>query len=617
MAMFDPDGFQHPMNSWDSARGSYYKSWWGSEWGGTYRMLEFTPEPIKYNDPAKLVVKNADGTVTVDGKLDESDWNGAPSLLFGNGAHLKKQGGDLTGTGGFDIKGSFDVGGTTYHVPNTDSSWLRVKFLRKGTDLFIGMQSNDKSICKFDWEGDGLFVKIKNSAGEDKEYKLYWQNIEANKDTIRYEEQVLNSGNGAGFLLTGSTVNDTTNVDNGYSAEMRVKLSSLGYTGAVGSVQLSMAMFDPDGFQHPMNSWDSARGSYYKSWWGSEWGGTYRTLEFISPYDNPDTIVANIASSVMTLDGRLNESDWTTANTLIFGPSNAPKTGNEKTVTGSVDVKKNFDVGGVFYSLPYKDTSFTKVKFLAKGNDLYIGIQSPDKSICKFDWEGDGLFMKIKNSAGEDKEYKLYWQNIDANKDTIRYEEQVLNSGAGAGFLVSGSTVNDTTNVDNGYTAELRVRLNTLGFAPTSNPVKLTVAMAIFDPDGFQHPMAPWDSARGSYFKSWWGSEWGGVYKTIAFPKTTGVGDAGELPLTFALNQNYPNPFNPSTTIRYSVPVATPVVLKIYNMIGQEVSTLVNSEHKPGNYDVKFDAGRFASGIYIYRIQAGSFVETKKMMLIK
>jgi len=319
----------------------------------------------------------------------------------------------------------------------------------------------------------------------------------------------------------------------------------------------------------------------------------------------------------MTLDGKLDESEWATANTLIFGPSNAPKTGTEKTVTGSVDVKKNFDVGGVFYQLPYKDTSFTKVKFLAKGNDLYIGIQSPDKSICKFDWEGDGLFIKVKNSVGEDKEYKLYWQNTGPNKDTIRYEEQVLNSGAGAGFLVAGSSVNDTTNVDNGYSAELKVKLNSLGFAPTSNKVDLTVSMAVFDPDGFQHPMAAWDSARGSYFKSWWGSEWGGVYKTIAFPKTTGVGDAGEMPLTFALNQNYPNPFNPSTTIRYSIPIATPVVLKIYNMIGQEVSTLVNSEHKPGNYDVKFDAGKFASGIYIYRIQAGSFVETKKMMLIK
>ena len=572
---------------------------------------------VIFDDPAKLVVKNAEATVTMDGKLDEADWNGAPALLFGNGAQLKKQAGDQTVTGGVDVKSYFDVNGVKYRIPNVDSSWTRVKFLRKGTDLYIGLQSNDKSICKFDWEADGLFMKIKNSIGDDKEFKLYWQNIDANKDTIRYEEQVLNSGAGAGFLAVGSSVNDTMNVDNGYSAELRVKLGSLGYTGATGSIQLAMAIFDPDGYKHPMNQWDSARGSYYKAWWGSEWGGTYRTLEFGKEYDNPDTVVANIALTTMTVDGKLTESDWTNASTLVFGPANAPKTGTEKTVTESFDVKKNFTWNSLPYSLPYKDTSYTKVKFLAKGNDLYIGIQSPDKSICKFEWEGDGIFVKIKNSAGDDKEFKLYWQNTGLNKDTIRLETQVLNSGDGAGFLVAGSSVNDTTNVDNGYTAELRIKLNSLGFAPTVNKLDLKVAMSIFDPDGYQHPMNPWDSARGSYYKSWWGSEWGGVYKTIAFPKTTSVGGVNELPVTFALDQNYPNPFNPSTTIRYSIPTTSQVVLKVYNMLGQEVATLVNTEQHVGNYHVVFDANKLATGIYVYRIQAGSYVETKKMLLLK
>ena len=262
-----------------------------------------------------------------------------------------------------------------------------------------------------------------------------------------------------------------------------------------------MDIFDPDGLQfnaalpwpYGMMPFDSVRGSFYKSWWGSEWGGTYRMLEFGKEYDNPDTLSANIAVTTMTVDGKLTETDWTNASTLVFGPANAPKTGTEKTVTGSFDVKKNFTWNSLPYSLPYKDTSYTKVKFLAKGNDLYIGIQSPDKSICKFDWEGDGIFVKIKNSVGDDKEFKLYWQNTGLNKDTIRLETQVLNSGDGAGFLVAGSSVNDTTNVDNGYTAELRIKLNSLGFAPTVNKVDLKVAMTIFDPDGFQFNAAlPW-----------------------------------------------------------------------------------------------------------------------------
>ena len=89
------------------------------------------------------------------------------------------------------------------------------------------------------------------------------------------------------------------------------------------------------------------------------------------------------------------------------------------------------------------------------------------------------------------------------------------------------------------------------------------------------------------------------------------------LPTEFSLSQNYPNPFNPSTTIKFDIPKATRVSLKIYNVLGQEVETLVNEIMEPGAYNFKWDAGHFASGMYIYRIEAGNFVQSKKMMLIK
>ncbi|MCX6142506.1 MAG: hypothetical protein NTZ35_04730, partial [Ignavibacteriales bacterium] len=165
-----------------------------------------------YDDPAKVVVKNA-GAITVDGKLDEGDWTGAPTLLYGLGAAGKKQAGELTVTGGVDVKNPFTDNSVSYSVPHKDSSLARVKFLRNGLNLYIGIQSDDKSICKFGWEGDGLFMKIKTSAGQVKEYKLYWQNFEGNKDTMRYEPGVASSGAGWGYLPSGSTVNDTANVD--------------------------------------------------------------------------------------------------------------------------------------------------------------------------------------------------------------------------------------------------------------------------------------------------------------------------------------------------------------------------------------------------------------------
>ncbi|HUX61512.1 MAG TPA: T9SS type A sorting domain-containing protein, partial [Ignavibacteriaceae bacterium] len=98
----------------------------------------------------------------------------------------------------------------------------------------------------------------------------------------------------------------------------------------------------------------------------------------------------------------------------------------------------------------------------------------------------------------------------------------------------------------------------------------------------------------------------------------TGIKQAdNNLPKTFTLDQNYPNPFNPSTIIKYSVPKGQLVTLKVYNMLGQEVATLVNNQQNAGNYEVTFNADRLASGIYFYTLNAGSFVSTKKMILLK
>lgn len=94
------------------------------------------------------------------------------------------------------------------------------------------------------------------------------------------------------------------------------------------------------------------------------------------------------------------------------------------------------------------------------------------------------------------------------------------------------------------------------------------------------------------------------------------------LPVEFSLSQNYPNPFNPVTTIKYSVPTnlksqTSKVKLTVFDILGNEVATLVDEYKAAGNYEVKFEAGNFASGMYIYRLQSNGFVETRKMMLLK
>ena len=90
-----------------------------------------------------------------------------------------------------------------------------------------------------------------------------------------------------------------------------------------------------------------------------------------------------------------------------------------------------------------------------------------------------------------------------------------------------------------------------------------------------------------------------------------------DLPKQFVLNQNYPNPFNPSTVISYQLPVSGDVILKVYDVLGNEVATLVNEEKLAGNFTVRFNTANLPSGVYFYQLRAGSFVETRKMVLLR
>jgi hypothetical protein len=102
----------------------------------------------------------------------------------------------------------------------------------------------------------------------------------------------------------------------------------------------------------------------------------------------------------------------------------------------------------------------------------------------------------------------------------------------------------------------------------------------------------------------------------------TGVTD-GPIPISFSLEQNYPNPFNPGTKISWQSPVAGWQILKVYDLLGNEVATLVNEEKPAGVYEVNFDASSLSSGVYIYRItisdklKTGEYVSSKKMILMK
>lgn len=121
----------------------------------------------------------------------------------------------------------------------------------------------------------------------------------------------------------------------------------------------------------------------------------------------------------------------------------------------------------------------------------------------------------------------------------------------------------------------------------------------------------------GNYLYAGTGSH--GIWKISLKELTTAVQtESGkEIPSRFSLEQNYPNPFNPSTTIRFTIPEASFVQLSVYNSIGQKVADLLSRELNSGKYSAQWNADAFPSGVYYCRIQAGTFSQTRKLLLLK
>ncbi|NUN69149.1 MAG: T9SS type A sorting domain-containing protein [Bacteroidetes bacterium] len=336
-----------------------------------------------------------------------------------------------------------------------------------------------------------------------------------------------------------------------------------------------------------------------------------RQTKPVPVYQDPKMMPAFASKNVVKVDGILDEPIWQ-ANTpfLVFGSPAFHPDSMARTVTNGAIVKPS----------PKHDESFTQLKFARRGPHMFVGFRSKDLSVSRFgdSWEGDGLFMKIKNAQGVDKEFKLYY-NLPGNS-AMHYEATDSSHGFGVGVKHPATIVNDTTAADSGYSAELVIKLDSLGFTKFDS---VMVMVNIFDPDGYTGTGTPW-GAIGSFHKSWWGSEWGPEMRVVKFmPDSSLTGVPGTLlPVEFALEQNYPNPFNPSTTIQFALPSDASVRLTVYDILGREVRSLVNTDMAAGYHNVAWDGRNnkgtsVASGIYIYRIEAGQFISTKKMMLLK
>ena len=169
---------------------------------------------------------------------------------------------------------------------------------------------------------------------------------------------------------------------------------------------------------------------------------------------------------------------------------------------------------------------------------------------------------------------------------------------------------------------EVDMMLETRGILGLPNVQVLPCATHLELPNGNKTVFLSYDplSLNSAPVYTWYGyTNDNTPYQALAyFGIATGVvKDDNLIPGEFSISQNYPNPFNPSTTIKFSVPQQSNVVLKVYDILGSEVANLVNETLDAGNYTINFDASQYASGMYIYTLTSGSFKTSKKMMLLK
>ena len=554
-----------------------------------------------HSDPPYLKVVTAEKQITIDGILSETDWQKRYDYLVYGANALP---GDVTYT---------VTGGILVDPGYTDTTITFVRFLHDGLKLYISLQSNDKSICRrtTGWEGDGLFMKIKKADGSTIEFKLFYSSAGVGAP-IKFEAPSLNPtwGEGAGYVIPPGVVNHLASDDTGYTAEMVIYLDSLGYTDPQADIPVLINIFDPDGFDDVTTT-----GSYHKMWWGSEWGDSFRMLRLA----DPPLKHAIVTTETITLDGQLNEVFWANAESVVVSkPSN--------TSTGGYYKQWNSPLNS------YNDQSRATVKFVHKGTDLYIGVESDDKSVCEWapGWEADGLllWMTMKDDylpdPGQRLEIKnMFFGNVVGDSAHFELSATVPTGGAeGASFEPLG-TVSHTEvgGPDDGYSLEVIVHTDLFGYS-VLDTVRLSIV--IYDIDYASNDAISADTS--DFAPNWWGTQWVDKYfekfhlfrQVVLSNSPTDVKDNHNVfPNSFVLKQNYPNPFNPSTTISYSIPENSSVTLKVFNVLGNEVATLVNEFKNAGEYNMRWQPSNVSSGVYFYELRTDDFIKTNKMILLR
>ena len=600
------------------------------------------------------------GSITMDGQLTESEWAAAESfnLVYGELGLLPTSG----------WRSEFQ------EEAITDPTNATIKFLvTSDNQLWLGFEIPDSSVGgNQDWaRWDGILMNVRDKLVLDPLtkyarwteffYSWWYVNIPSYvvpgapprfigrygnfNDTTRTPEQIA--------VWDARTVVDGTSNDagrdQGWTVEMRIAIDSLGYdvTQANGDiVMLNFSIWDCDYlFEGNPAAVNSAR-TYIQSSWGNTNYANGNPIRVFARPDvtttsgsvpgiDPEVVLPNNTSfPTPVIDGILNETVWLGSYKFeIAWDDNTIKSGYPG-VGPWTSGHFQPELGGNPRP-PILDPSYAKVAMFFEDNYLYLSADVNDGRVQGYNEYDkiDGISFIIGDRTLSNYNLdnamvsRMLRVNFDAAGQPAVYDylQTLIDSGkAEYGVSLKGATtVNNNTDIDEGYQIEMKVDLTGLGYPSNLGDKFIFMGADLFDGDSFDDPLNDYGS------RSWWFRENDGgpalAWGYLDPNKPVGVEDEilGIIPNSIEIYGNYPNPFNPSTKIKYSVPESGIVNISVFNTLGEEVES-INLFNNAGLNEFNFNAANLSTGVYFFKVSlesstsGGNFQsKTGKMILLK
>ena len=607
--------------------------------GVTLALAQYTPR--KDYVWARDISVAANPTIILDGKLTEAVWAQAESIQIAYGVKDGNPGSGWKTT---------SLGATP-----TDGARATIKFLSDKTTnrVYIAVIARDSSVGGAGWENaDGLLAGIYDRRKKASSQVTLHRDVFITWVDSTTEGSLPNLTSGDlpshGIVTAGASVNGVSNsdtnalgqrvADQGWTLELAVALDSLGYNAnlpTIDEVQLCIDIWDVD--------WRGAADAIYsRAWWCNEWGNNGGSTAGrillrqdvnvntpVLPAYEPDWVIRNGSSyPAIVVDGNPNDQVWPSVPSFDIQYGNAALRATYPTI--------GKDRSGEWKTTPGQtvvNAGVTKVRMVFQGDKLFLAADVADRSLNSFggDETFDGvslsMTMPIDSLRDQSANYlpnRRFGIAVNAGSPMLLWDGVDWTSAiAYAVALKPGSTIDNDTDVDLGYTLEASFDLSRMGY-PAGQQNK-TVAIGVTAHD---YDITPTGNPGT---RAWWFREWPGS-SSPAFcvldnsALVVGVGDdpvAGGV-LEFKLHGAYPNPFNPSTTFRFDLPEAGQATVVLYDVLGRTVRQIDLGRLQSGSYARPLDASSLASGAYYGRVEfvadrtgVRRMSESIRLMLVK